>query len=109
MVVVRRPTARWARAIRARVPPSPLLSARIRKVMYLMVTIRVRVQITSETTPSTASSGDSAARVPQRLAHRIEGAGADVAEHHADGAQAQRREAAFAEHGGGIVGGRWRC
>ena len=47
---------RWASAIRARVPPSPLLSARIRKVTYLIVTIRISAQMISETTPSTASS-----------------------------------------------------
>ena len=54
--VERLPMARWARAIRARVPPSPLLSARIRKKTYLTVTTRIRAQNTSETVPSTASS-----------------------------------------------------
>ncbi len=49
----REPSARWVRAIRAMVPPSPLLSARIRKTTYLMVTIRISAHSTSETTPST--------------------------------------------------------
>jgi hypothetical protein len=43
-------------AMSARVPPSPLLSARIRKTTYLMVTMSTSAQITRETTPSTASS-----------------------------------------------------
>ena len=59
----RRGTNRWASAIRASVPPSPLLSARIRKTTYLTVTMRISAQVTRETTPSTASSGETVARV----------------------------------------------
>jgi hypothetical protein len=40
----------------ASVPPSPLLSARIRKTTYLMVTMRISAQVISETTPRTAIS-----------------------------------------------------
>ena len=54
---------RWASAISASVPPSPLLSARIRKTTYLIVTIRTSAQITSDTTPSTATLGSTVERV----------------------------------------------
>ena len=40
----------------ASVPPSPLLSARIRKTTYLTVTTRISAQVINEITPSTASS-----------------------------------------------------
>ncbi len=55
-IIACRPRVLRARAIRASVPPSPLLSARIRKMTYLIVTIRVRAQSTRDTTPSTDSS-----------------------------------------------------
>ena len=38
-----------------RMPPSPLLSAFIRKTTYLSVTMRMSAQISSEATPSTAA------------------------------------------------------
>ena len=38
-----------------RMPPSPLLSARIRNTTYLSVTMRMRAQISSEATPITAA------------------------------------------------------
>ena len=53
---LRRPTACWARAISDRVPPSPLLSARIRKKTYLNVTTTISAQNASDTTPTTARS-----------------------------------------------------
>ena len=55
-MVLRRPRARWASAMSASVPPSPLLSARMKKMTYLMVTNRVSVHSTSDTMPSTAVS-----------------------------------------------------
>jgi hypothetical protein len=45
-----------ASAIKASVPPSPLLSARKTRNTYFIVTIRVKAQNTSETTPRTADS-----------------------------------------------------
>ena len=81
---------RCASAISASVPPSPLLSARIRKTTYLIVTMRISAQVISETTPRTASSASPPRRrVVQGLAHGVERAGADVAEHHAQAAQHQ--------------------
>ena len=62
----RRGTKRCASAISASVPPSPLLSARMRKMTYLTVTIRISAQVTRLTTPSTASSGETVARVWRR-------------------------------------------
>ena len=51
MPVVRRPSARWARAISDSTPPSPLLSARIRNSTYLTVTTRISAHSASDTTP----------------------------------------------------------
>jgi hypothetical protein len=51
----RRPTARNASAIRASVPPSPLLSARSRISTYLTVTTRISAQRIIDSTPSTIS------------------------------------------------------
>ena len=55
-IVERRPSARWASAISASVPPSPLLSARMTKITYLIVTTMISAQKIRETTPSTAMS-----------------------------------------------------
>ncbi|MGY4296288.1 hypothetical protein ACVWXN_004383 [Bradyrhizobium sp. i1.4.4] len=49
------PTARWASAISASVPPSPLLSARSRITTYLSVTTTMSAHRISESTPSTAA------------------------------------------------------
>jgi hypothetical protein len=56
IIVERRPRPRWASAIMASVPPSPLLSARMTTARYLTVTIKISAQKTSETTPMAASS-----------------------------------------------------
>ena len=45
---------RWASAIRARMPPSPWLSARMTSVTYFTVTIRKSDQKIMERTPSTS-------------------------------------------------------
>ena len=45
-----------ASAMSARVPPSPLLSARIRNSTYLRVTVRNRAQSSRETMPITSCS-----------------------------------------------------
>ena len=52
----RRPSARCASAIRDSVPPSPLLSARIRNSTYFAVTVKNSAQSKSEIVPITASS-----------------------------------------------------
>jgi hypothetical protein len=48
-------TPRWASAISAMMPPSPLLSARRMKVAYLTETTRISDQKISDSTPSTFS------------------------------------------------------
>ncbi len=52
---VRRPIARVASAVKESVPPSPLLSARSKIRMYLMVTTTIKAHRMSESTPSTVS------------------------------------------------------
>ena len=47
----RRPSARKARAVRASVPPSPLLSARNRINTYFSVTTKISDQKISDSTP----------------------------------------------------------
>lgn len=42
---------RWIRAMRAMIPPSPSLSARMIRVTYLIETMIVTAQNTSEITP----------------------------------------------------------
>ena len=42
---------RWARAISARMPPSPRLSARMISVTYLIVTTRISAQKISDRMP----------------------------------------------------------
>ena len=72
-------------------PPSPLLSARIRNTTYLSVTMRMSAQMSSEATPSTAARRSPPAvdhRV-QRFAHGVERARSDVAEHDADRGEGQ--------------------
>ena len=51
MIRVRRPSARCASAISESTPPSPLLSARIRKRTYLTVTTMISAHSASEITP----------------------------------------------------------
>ena len=46
--------SRWASAISASVPPSPLLSARMISRMYLTVTTRISDQTISDSVPSTS-------------------------------------------------------
>ena len=47
-------TARWASAINASVPPSPLLSARRRMRTYFSVTTTINAHRIKDTTPRTA-------------------------------------------------------
>ena len=42
---------RWSRAVRAMIPPSPRLCARMMKPAYLIDTMTVRAQKMSEATP----------------------------------------------------------
>ena len=46
---------RWSSAIRASVPPSPLLSARMIKSTYFSVTTTISAHSISDMTPSTIS------------------------------------------------------
>ena len=52
---VRRPNARVASAVKDRVPPSPLLSARSRMRTYLIATTTISAHRMSESTPNTMS------------------------------------------------------
>ena len=52
---VRRPNARVASAVKDRVPPSPLLSARSRMSTYLIATTTISAHRMSESTPNTMS------------------------------------------------------
>jgi len=52
---VRRPNARVASAVKERVPPSPLLSARNNRSTYLIATTTINAHTISESTPSTMS------------------------------------------------------
>ena len=83
-----------ASAISDSVPPSPLLSARSTKATYLTVTMTVSAQTISDSTPSTSLGLDwrAAGRGVQRLAERVDRAGADVAVDHAERAEHQQRE-----------------
>ncbi len=55
-IFVNRPSRRtfWIRAINAMIPPSPSLSARMISVRYLIETMIVIAQKTSEMTPKTS-------------------------------------------------------
>ena len=55
-VRTRRHSAFCASAISDSVPPSPLLSARIRNSTYLAVTVKNSAQSSSETVPMTSSA-----------------------------------------------------
>ena len=46
---------RWASAMRARMPPSPLLSARMTRATYLIVTTSTSDQKISDSTPSVSA------------------------------------------------------
>ena len=89
--VVRLPSAIWASACSDRTPPSPLLSACIRNSTYLPVTTISSAQMISDTTPTTWPTAEAGVlEVAERGLQRVERAGADVAEHDADGAQRQK-------------------
>ncbi|STW66384.1 Uncharacterised protein [Klebsiella michiganensis] len=55
MDVARAEVFRPASDINVRIPPSPALSARITKVMYLSETVRINSQKMSDRKPKTAS------------------------------------------------------
>ena len=48
-------TVRRAKAIKAKIPPSPLLLARMINITYLIETTTIKAQNTIEMTPNTAS------------------------------------------------------
>src|SRR5262252_2680489 len=66
---------RRARMVKAKMPPSPRLSARMSTMTYLIVTMMVRAQTISESTPNTRGVVTAAAS----WKHRVERRGADVA------------------------------
>ena len=81
-------------AVRARMPPSPWLSARITSIRYLIEMMMISDQNTSEATPN-ALTGFSASRwwCSNALAERVQRAGADVAVDDAERAERQRAHA----------------
>ena len=80
-------------AVSARMPPSPRLSARITSAMYLTQMITTSAQNASDATPSAFDRRRGQVLVLERLAERVQRAGADVAEHHAEGAEGERTTA----------------
>ncbi len=60
--------ARCASAISARIPPSPLLSARITRMTYLTVTMMISAQKISDSTPRISNSATPVAVNWSRLA-----------------------------------------
>ncbi len=105
-VAVRWPSACWASAISDSMPPSPLLSARIRNRTYLAVTVKNSAQSSKRHSADHAAVGDAAIlHVMQRLAQRVERAGADVAEHDAERPEGESGDARSCD---GDLGGRRR-
>ena len=95
------PGERCASAASARVPPSPLLSARMMISTYLTVTTRISAQKIIDSEPITATwLGKPAFGGQHGGAQCVKRRGADVAEHHAHGAQHQ------AEHVAAVIGRR---
>ena len=89
----------WISASSARIPPSPSLSARMMKKMYLTVTTIVSAHTISESTPKTFSGvgGTAATRRPagidaEALLHRVERARPDVAVDDAERREREQRE-----------------
>ncbi len=72
-------------------PPSPWLSARMTNSRYLTVITMISDQNISESTPRMLASSTTRSCSPaERLAERVERAGADVAEDHTERADRQR-------------------
>ena len=77
-------------AVRARMPPSPWLSARMTNVRYLTQITSTSDQNMSDSRPSTLASMTASWWLPlERLPHGEQRVGADVAEDHAQGADGQ--------------------
>ena len=98
------PFSPWLASVAsASTPPSPLLSARMIRVTYLIVTVSVTAQNSVDRTPSTCAGVTAPCRfrAGQDFAKRVYRAGADVAEHHAQRAHDQ-------SSGGGLGIGRGR-
>ena len=97
---------RLIRASRARLPPSPLLSARMMTVTYLSVTTIIIDQKIRLSTPkiSSAPCGE-LVMAGEGLAEGVDRAGADVAEDDADRADGELDEAGLGMVPGRSVGG----
>ena len=74
-------------------PPSPRLSARITSSRYLIEMMMISAQNTIDATPSALIWSTVEVVVVERLAERVERAGADVAEDDAERAERQRAAA----------------
>ena len=96
------PVLRLIRASRARLPPSPLLSARMMMVTYLIVTTIIIDQKIRLSTPRMSSVvGRQRMMAGEGLAEGVDRAGADVAEDDADRADGERRQRPRARGAGG--------
>ncbi|MEJ0044684.1 MAG: hypothetical protein WDM81_21785 [Rhizomicrobium sp.] len=98
IALTRRPSRaeRCASVASASTPPSPLLSARMMRTTYFSVTMMTSAQRMSDSAPKIASSAGIAPNLgggEDGFAHRVERAGADVAEDDAERAQRQHRVA----------------
>ena len=80
-------------AVRARMPPSPWLSARITSGRYLIEMMMISAQNTSEATPSALASVTARSVVLERLPEGVQRAGADVAVDDPERTETQRRDA----------------
>ena len=76
-------------AVRARIPPSPWLSARITSARYLTQMITTNAQNASDATPERIDSGRNEVVVLEGLPDRVQRAGADIAEHDTESAERQ--------------------
>ncbi len=97
--------AGWIRAINARMPPSPLLSARMTYDQVLHRDHQHQRPEDQRQHPQHVGGGEAhLERAVEALPQRVQGAGADVAEDHAQRGQRQDGQAAAA--GRAAVGGR---
>ena len=75
-------------------PPSPWLSARITVARYLRQMTMTSAQNATDAAPKAVVTGHLEVGVVERLAERVDRAGADVAEHDAESAEREQRHTA---------------
>src|SRR5947207_15803212 len=75
-------------------PPSTSLSTLIATATYLSVVTTINVQITSDSTPSTAAGSGAPPVTPRTVLSVLKRARPDIAEYNPQGGQTERRQAA---------------